>query len=81
MSPSKDLTVYFFANGKAAVFDSDGQQPCLQESWLLLFVRRLEQGGLDPLTCAFIMPDGKRAWLTRTEHGYTWTTGPDLEPG
>lgn len=56
--------IMFMANGNTAAFDHDGQQvPQLQESWLRLYVRFLEQQGVDPTGIVLKTPLGNARWL------------------
>lgn len=61
--------VIFFANGNTAVFQDGDQVPILQESWLLLFTKFLEEHGVDPLGCEFTLPFGTKATIFRRGDG------------
>lgn len=67
------INVLFAPNGVSAVFGPDGQQiPELQEPWIILFVKHLEEHGIDVLDCEFTMPNGRVARLFKTERGWNW---------
>lgn len=70
---AKTGAAFFFGNGNTAFCDDRGQQvPELQESWLLLYAKFLEERGVDPLKVVFNLPGGGRARLFRTESGFNW---------
>ena len=70
----KRLSVYFFPNGNAAVFNEHDEQVAeLQTSWLLLFVQHLAACGVNPLEATYQLPNGKSATLFKTDSGYNWS--------
>ena len=69
------MKVAFFNNGNTIFLDNYGNQsPSLQKSWFLLYIKYLEQQGVNPLEVKFSMPDGcKTASLFKTPEGnYAW---------
>jgi len=59
--------VIFYPNGTTMFFDEHGQQvPLLQESWLILALRHLQEQGVDVTNLAVEMPGGgiARAFFT-----------------
>lgn len=66
----KKLKIIFYSNGNVAVFRNNEQVPILQKSWFMLFVGFLVNVGLDPTQIDFILPDGKKAKISKTEKGY-----------
>ncbi|HVI07010.1 MAG TPA: hypothetical protein VND65_01825 [Candidatus Binatia bacterium] len=65
--------VWFFPNGNTAVCDSNGKQmPELQESWFLLYVKFLEEKGIDPEGIEFQLPHGKATVFKTSEGNYNW---------
>ena len=65
-------SVFFFGNGNTAVCNEIGNQvPELQESYLLLFVSKLEAAGFDPTLPVYHLPAGD-AKVVRTSEGYNW---------
>ena len=66
------MRVTFFANGNTAVTDEDKQIPELQESWLALFVKYLDENGVDPTEPTYQMPDGNKFSVYKVHNGYNW---------
>ncbi len=72
MKEPKDIM--FFPNGNTCVFDETGEQIAeLQQSWLLLFVKFLEEKGINPDGKIVEMPNGRKAKIFKTDNGYNWT--------
>ena len=66
-------TVFFFPNGNTAVCKDGQQVPELQQSWLKLFVKSLEEQGVDALGCEFKLPNDMTARVFKCEDGsYNW---------
>jgi len=64
-------TVFCFPNGNVAFTGRNGEQvPKLQRPWILLLALRIEEAGIDPSTCEWLMPDGRRAEFFKTADGY-----------
>jgi len=63
--------VLFFSNGNTAFLKNGKQEPKLQESWLMLYVKFLEEKGIDPLEGTYALPDGI-AKIFKTDSGYNW---------
>ncbi len=71
MKEPKDI--FFFPNGNTCVCDENGEQIGeLQQSWLLLFVKFLEEKGINPDSRIVEMPNGRKAKIFKTGDGYNW---------
>lgn len=66
--------VMFFGNGNTMVFDEEGLQiPELQQSWFTLFVKFLEEKGINPSELSYVLPTGQEAELFKTSEGnWNW---------
>ena len=63
--------VLFFHNGNTAHMKDGKQIPELQESWFMLYIKFLEEKGIDPLDGIYTLPKGK-AEVFKTKDGYNW---------
>ena len=50
--------VYLLPNGNTAVFANESSVPELQEPWIQLVIKDIEENGYDPEECEFTMPNG-----------------------
>jgi len=64
--------VLFFNNGSSACLKDGKQVLELQESWLLLYVKFLEEKGIDPTDGIFSMPGGEEVKVFKTGSDYNW---------
>ena len=64
--------VLFFDNGSTACFEGEKQVTELQEPWFMLYVKFLEEKGIDPLDGIYHLPDGSMAEVFKTNLGYSW---------
>lgn len=67
----KPKHVFFFDNGNTVVTDEVNQIPELQQGWFKLFVKFLEDKGVDVTQIEFNLPSG---WKARLEQN-----PPDVE--
>ena len=63
--------VLFFHNGHTAYLKNGNQAPELQESWFNLYIKFLEEKGINPLDGIYKLPAGD-AEVFKTEDGYNW---------
>ena len=63
--------VLFFHNGNTAYLEHGKQVPELQNSWFELYIKFLEEKGIDPLDGTYKLPAGD-AEIFKTEDGYNW---------
>jgi len=64
--------VMFFKNGNTAHLKDGKQVPELQESWFSLYIKFLEEKGINPLDGVYRLPAGD-AKIFKTESGYNWS--------
>jgi len=62
----------FFGNGCTSFFEDGEQRADLQESWIVLYLRFLEEKGIDPTTVTFRLPSGIETRPFKTEDGWNW---------
>jgi len=68
------MKVFFFDNGNTCVFDEEDKQVAsLNEPWLLLYAKFLENSGIDPTEHEFKMPNMRVARIFKTDDdNYNW---------
>ena len=74
MNILKPIKIIFFSSGNTFVSDGSGKQISkFQESWFMLYIKFLEENGIDPTTVFFELPNGNDAKVFKTDNGkYNW---------
>jgi len=63
--------VLFFDNGNTMHFKEGKQVPELQKSWFMLYIKFLEEYGINPIDGVYKLPGGE-AKVFKIKTGYNW---------